>query len=204
MPRSRMRGILPICVVLLALCAGCAQAVLVNFDDVPGSGFRSIQGNRYISLGVLLSTDGVAGLFVHGPASWTNTPPNFCFGSTGVAADSKIIIDFVVPNTTTPALTDIVWFYVADADTGQGQQWSAAIEDANGNVLASQSGTTNDEVLVAFTRPTKVIRRVVFTPSTDWEGIDSLSFCETVPVPEPASLSVLGLGVLGLILRRRR
>jgi len=36
----------------------------------------------------------------------------------------------------------------------------------------------------------------VFTPSSDAEGVDTLTF-ETTAVPEPASLLLLGTGLLG-------
>ena len=205
MPNTSLKKLPITCAILVALSAIAAQAVLVDFDDVLGGGTQPILGDRYLAKGVLLSTDGAAGLFVSGPFAYTNTPPNYCIASsTGGSADSKIIVDFVVPNTTSPAATNIVFFYLSDGDTGVGSEWSAAIYDVNGALLDSITGTTNDEVMVGWSRPVKDIRRMVFTPSRDLEGIDSLSFCETELVPEPASLSVLAIGAAALWFRRRR
>jgi len=190
---------------LLAVWAGSAQAILVNFDDVPGSGIQPIAGNRYIDVSVLFSTTG-AGMFVFGPATYTNTPPNYGYASTyssGEAANAPVIIDFVLKGTTTPGLTDICIFYVTDVPEEETGTWTAVAYGLGGGVLDSKSGTGSN-VPVVFSGPTKQIARVIFTPSDDFEAIDTLSHCDVVPVPEPASLSVLGLGALGLIFRRRR
>ena len=71
--------------------------------------------------------------------------------------------------------------------------WSAAIFGLDGTPLSRTTGTDRT-ALVTFTRPAPDIARVGFTPSTDAEGIDTLTFT----VPQPASaLRSQPLGVSG-------
>ena len=204
MTRSSLMTVLA---VILAMSAGCAQAgALVGFDDLimPPYSYQQIGGDRYMAQGMLLSTvNGWIGL--HNELDGiTNTSPNYCFAWNGFTY-SEIIVDFVVPGTTTPGLTDICTFYVTDF-TGENEEqgtWTALIRGVNGIVLDSVSGTGSN-VPVAFSRANKDITQMMFIPSSDKEGIDTLAHCEVVPVPEPASLSVLAIGALGLIIRRRR
>jgi hypothetical protein len=189
--------------VALLFCAAPGMATTIDFDDIPGSGVRSFLGDRYESLGVLISSDPGAGTFAFGPASDTNTPPTFVYGSStaGGTANASLIIDFVLPGTAIPAVTDLVSFFAYDAEGGIGSLWTAAIYDLGLNLLDTFSSMTNDEILVSFSMPG--IHRLVFTPSADLEGIDTLSFNEPAGVPEPGTLALLAVGLLTLGLRRR-
>lgn len=192
--------------ILLSL-TGPSFAATINFDDISTS-FTLVASDRYMADGVLLGTDGV-GVFAFAAASYTNTPLTYVYGSSssgGATADKQVIVDFVLPGTTTAAVTDDLFFYVADGDVGTGETWSAAVYDLNGTLLDSFSSATNDEIRVTFSDAG--IHRLVFTPSSDDEGLDSLNFRDTHAgaVPEPGTMILLATGLLGVAgsSRRRR
>jgi hypothetical protein len=195
-----LRTVLPVCVLLIALCVGTAQAgATINFDDVPSQ--TVLAYDQYKAQGILLSTPG--GNVWAISETEANTSPNICIGWDNYGF-TPIIVDFVLAGTTTPGLTGIVSFYLMDADIGIGSTWKAEIFGVGNVLLDTKTGNTNDEIFISFPRMNQDIARMVFTPSDDFEGIDTLSHCEVVPVPEPTSLSVLALGALGLLFRRRR
>ena len=192
-------------VAALALCVGVAQGDQITFDDVGGSGVRSIAGNRYQAQGAMLSTDGV-GLFVSGgvPPS-PHTPPDWVFGSSsadGPSADRDVIVDFVVANTTTPTTVSNVSFYAYDIPA-PGATWTATIYDINLALLDTFSSTAGGNVLVSFAQ--SGVRRLVFSPSTDFEGMDTLCWTPggQPDIPEPGTLVMLALAGAGLALRKR-
>jgi len=202
MKKSSFETILLLCAFLVAMSVGVAQAgAVIDFDGTP---VGPIAGNLYKDSGVLLSTDAGSHLEVCGPVSYTNTPYNYLCAIKSTCGDSRIIVDFVLPGTTTPGLTDIVVFYLTDPEAGTGATWKAEIFGYGNVLIDTKTGNTNDEISVAFTRLNKEISRMIFTPSEDYEGIDTLSHCDVVPVPEPASLSALGFGIMGIIFSRRR
>ena len=178
-------------------------ATTINFDDIPGSGSRAVAGDFYKSLGVLLSSDTGGAIFAYGPAGDTNTPPTFVYGSStgGSSADKQVIVDFVLPGTSIASVTDFVSFYAYDADTGVGSAWSAAVYDIGLSLLGTFSSSTNDEILVSFSTPG--IHRLVFTPSVDLEGIDTLNFNAPGAVPEPGTVGLLAAGLLALAASKR-
>lgn len=179
---------------------GVACATTLTFDDIPGSGTRPVAADRYQAQGVRLGTNG-RGLFVV-DAAFTNTPPDALYGSfsqSGQSADAQVQINFVVPGTTTPTDMSAVSFYVIDDPTDPNPfSWSVSIYDAMGTTLQTVTGFA-DNVPVSFFRPQADIRRVVFTPSLDLDGIDTLTF----NVPEPTSLGASFWVVLACGLRRR-
>lgn len=199
-------------IILAALASGLlfcpihnarVMAEIVDFDDVVGTLMfqfdpaRIVAGDRYQSLGVLLSTDGVR-LYASGPHANANTPPNYIWGG-NASATHDVIADFVIPGTSTSRGVNEVSFYLYDSDTGVGSPWTASIYDEFGGLLDSVTDTTNDNVLVAFSRSTNDIFRMVFSPSTDKEGIDTLSFSSTVATPEPSTYALLCFGAATLL-----
>jgi len=174
-------------VIVLVFVPAVTQAVVINFDDIPGGpSTRSWSGDRYLAQGVVFSTDGnFLGAF---DAAYTNTQPTFVYGRSSFSrADKQVIAIF-------SSLTDFVSFYLADNDIGSGASWKAEVFDSANALLANQTGVTNDEILISFNFPG--IKKLVFTPSSDYEGIDTLTF--NAAVPEPAIMVLLGSGLLGL------
>jgi len=83
------------------LSSAVAQAVVIGFDDITtNGGIAAWNGDRYQAQGVTFSTDGAGGLFAYGGGTYTNTLPNYAYGSSigsGTAANSKIIATFSSP-----------------------------------------------------------------------------------------------------------
>jgi hypothetical protein len=151
-----------------------AQVQHVNFDDVTGSGVRPIAFDRYRDQGLLFSVG--ANLFTFGPSSFANTAPNWLYASqtpAGSNADAPITMRFVAPDGTN-AITDDFSFSIADGD--HLGPWTVHAFDLAGVQQALVTGTTADRVRLSG----KQFHRVVFTPSQDFDGIDSLAFNRVV------------------------
>jgi hypothetical protein len=186
---------------LLALPLAVAETLTtINFDDIPGSSIRDISANRYHSQGVLLSSSG--GLYAYSTGDDTDTPPSWIYGSTdgGSTANGTVAVNFVVPNTTTPRPVSFVSIYVYDGVGDATSSYSVAIFDVSNNQLGFISQIP-DRITHSFTRIQSDIARLVLTPSSDLEGLDTLRF---TAVPEPAAGALLATGLVMLIGRRNR
>jgi hypothetical protein len=168
--------LIPILGALASADAARAQSHQINFDDLGGTGIRAVAPDRYGSTGLQLSTDG-AGLFVFGPSAFAPSAPDWLFGSQTAAggnADANVTLRFLSPVNGTPAVTENVAFTIADGD--HVGAWTVRGYDVNNAEIALVTGTTASRVRLTG----KPIHRVVFTPSADFDGIDSLEFNEVV------------------------
>ncbi|MEX2188134.1 MAG: hypothetical protein WD875_15110 [Pirellulales bacterium] len=182
--------------VSFALCA-CAwgdtarsQTQQINFDDLGGSGVRSVAAGRYRANGLLLGTSG-AGLFVFGPSTFANTAPDWLYGSqtaVGGNADANITMRFISPTDNTFAVTDDVSFSIADGD--HLGPWTVQGFDISGTQVALVTGMNAPRVRLTG----KPFHRVVFTPSGDFDGIDSLTFNDVVAPSELAFSTPVAFG----------
>lgn len=158
-----------------------AQVQHINFDDLGGTGVRPVAPSRYTNQGVLLT--GGVGLFVFGPSSFADTQPDWLYASqtpAGGNADAAITMRFRSPVDGLSAVTDDVSFSIADGD--HLGPWMVQAYDIAGAQLALVTGTNAQRVRLTG----KPFHRVVFTPSADFDGIDSLQFNDVI---KPADLN---------------
>jgi hypothetical protein len=168
--------------ISLCACADVARAATrqVNFDDITGTGIRPVAPDRYVPLGLQLETTGV-GLFAFGPSNFATSAPNWLYASQTAAggnADSPITLRFRSPKNGAAAVTDDVSFSIADGDAVG--PWTVHGYDINNTQIALVTGTASTQIRLTG----KPIHRVVFTPSADFDGIDSLLFNEVVAPDE--------------------
>ena len=195
--------------VLAALPVCPAHAALLNldFDDLPAGNGVVWQPDHYLAshhvrfssaAGTLYSWDDPSnGQFI------ATTQPTYVYGGSPSVPWSTFSLEFFANGT--PGIfgvTDFVRFDVVDYPNETSQVWSWAAYATDGVLLDSGSGTGSG-VTVTISTPEKSIHRVVFTPSNDFEGFDTLSFESPVGVPEPSASLLAGLAG-GVLLRRRR
>lgn len=201
--RLLLRTIL-LALVVLGGADSMARAGTIDFSDLPDGTFTTISGDRYQSLGVLFSTDGVE-LQVnrHLPDD------NFIYGTSDASfgnADRPLIVDFVLPGTSTPGYTDSVSFFVIN-DSSPTASFLISIFGPGGVPLASIPGSVF--TAVTFSRPEHDINRIVLTPIGSLNALGApLVFGDIIPsppsgVPEPSSVTLVGACLLGLAARRR-
>jgi uncharacterized protein YjiK len=157
----------------LTSCAS-VHGVDLRFDDIGGTGVRAVASDRYVADGVRLETNG-AGFFVFGPSPAAVSSPDWLYGSQSPAggnADANITLRFVSPADGMPALSDDVAFSIADAD--HVGAWLVQGFNAQNQAIALVTGTGASHVRLTG----KPFQRVEFTPSGDFDGIDSLTFNE--------------------------
>jgi hypothetical protein len=173
-------------------------ADVLTFDEISLPGLYSsilISPDRYRSEGVILSTDGQS---LHiGRDTIAHTPQNYLFATlSGANAESDIIVDFVLPNSNISAVTDWVSFHVVDYGAGNGGVWAASVYNADGELLDSLSST---EQLFKVEFNCENIRRLIFSPSDDYEGFDTLEFGELIPVAEPCTARLILMAIVTLL-----
>jgi hypothetical protein len=168
-----------------------------NVTGIVTDDFNALSGNEYqtLTLGsVTFDVPGNSGdLWVSSPGSYqglgsalvgnhllTSIRATFAGGTTAVGSD---IYNLTVNDTITVDL------YANGLDT----LYSIPIIFPN----ATFFGVTTD---------TGTISSITFTPGQSWVGIDNFEYgsAGTTPVPEPASMLLLGLGLMGLAGVRRK
>jgi hypothetical protein len=196
-------------VALLPLAAGQAQAgiISIDFDTFPG-GAPVPSGTplttQYSALGVVFTgfENGVeiapevrAQQFISVPASQPNYLTNFSnFPSTSDPDRlDEIRMTFSVP------VSDVNMII----NTATTNTITFDLYDMSGTFLGSQSRVGNGVLNVPISLSGADIGRISAFQPTDgwWWSVDNLEF---TPVPEPATLSLLGLGLLAVARKRRR
>jgi hypothetical protein len=148
---------------------------LVTFEEVP---VGTVLSNQFASQGVLFRTLG-------GQPQVTDTTPDrlvpvsprqvFADPSTNPTATTRFELQFVVPGTSTPAVTEFVSFFVLDAE-----QIGATVTafDSTGSVLFTNAyhggGASQEAVSIAAPRIARVL--ITLGQGADTAGLDNLSF----------------------------
>jgi hypothetical protein len=154
---------------------------VIDFDDISGTGIRGWNGNRYSGQGVIFSTSPGAGLYAFN-ATYTDTLPTWVYGSNngGIRCNDKVIATLTVP-------ADCVSLFVSDVEGPGGGTWNISLFDSTGALLESFS---SNQDLQTFQFTYADIKRVEFTPSSDFEGIDTFTFSSTPPQECPTTWDV--------------
>jgi hypothetical protein len=199
---------------LVVLCLGtAAQAVVVTPGDaaVPVSpAFGSpvaggIVTNQYNSFGLMFGPD-TAAVFDDPPLAWAGV-------NAGNVIDllSPVSGFFVLPNTTTPALTSFVSVEVGILEIAGPTGAILEVFDFNGNLLASSFaddgiGPHGRDLATIFANGIHSFKVSTAPGSNDTWGMDQIAFCgDLTPVPVPPALLLFGSGLLGLVgLKLRR
>jgi hypothetical protein len=157
-------------------------------------------GTNYIAFGVDFTLGGVEGIFNDSPLAFGGVN-----GSGVVDLLSPVDGRIVVPGTTNQGLTDS---FEAEAGFAANGTLLLTVYDIHGNVLATAFNGLplgpNGRTTFAISEPTPIIAAFSITdPGADSYGVDDITLSTPIGVPEPASLSILAVSLLGMGAYRR-
>lgn len=177
--------------VSLSLGLGVAHATLLDFEDLSAVGQGgSVAFNRYQASGVVFDSSISYGAYNH-PAGGANTAGWSLYNATNTYGD-------ISGTFTSPVnfMSILVGDWCCDFD-----QATLSVFDSSNHLLATSSGS-GDSWFTLSVSASGISRFSI--ASSGAVLYDNLSFSDTNRVPEPATLALLGLGVLGIAASRRR
>ena len=200
---SKLHRTIAACLLFIGICvmspaSAKADTVTFEFDPIQTqlpNGFRSVQSSI-----LRFSSNLNSVLHIH-PASFGSGEMVF-FGTRGLAieADRGVFLDFDVPVTSLS-----LWFgndSFGDTEPGESAILRVFFDDEFVEevfVPLNRDGIINQQI--SFSGAT--FNRAVFTFSIGGvvKTVDNIEF---TPVPEPATLTLLGIGIAGVVARIRR
>jgi hypothetical protein len=202
--------------LMVVSSAGSARAALIDFEGIPATTATSgtpppntVLTNNFNALGVVFGLSGVsAGAVVSNasataPSSGTQTAGGLAAnGTITPTLDDDLYFSFVLPGTSTPAVTNSISFTIGDSggdfDTFIIHSFNLANAEIN---TQNVSGAARFPVTINTPGVNRV--RIEFTSDPFGYTMDDLSF--TTPTPEPASaLALCGVAAAAGALGRRR
>lgn len=210
---------LAVIVLMVAPLATAQAQIVIGFDDLPGVNQNagtfispaSRLSNQYLAAdGVLFTSGGgyVGVVVLDGAIS----SPNGISGSTSgnlvtYGQNNPISATFWMPANPSIAAGTNFASLQGDADPTNGG-WQVTLNgyDINNNLVASNTVTDVGSEVLTITSSSMNIHRVVFLGSPGdfgGVGVDNFQFNPVAPVPEPATVATLALGLLAIRRKRR-
>jgi hypothetical protein len=161
-----------------------ASATTISFN-LSGQGYNqdsSVSGTLFESMGLVLSS----------PTGLVTACGGGCLTATAASYEGTIFGQFVLPNTTTGAIVTSVSF--------AGVTGNATVSFFNANDTLVQTVQAVNGAY-AYTGTAAI---EYFQASMNYEGFSSMTFGTENAVPEPATLTLFGAGLVALARLRRR